>query len=85
MKPPEIREKMEQINQFIIDCDLKVRRGTMVDVRGLDKEIATICTRATALSPTHARDLQPLMAEMIGNLEQLGLSLKNYKDSLKKK
>lgn len=84
MKHPEIRQKMEQMNDFILDAETKLREGTMTDLTGLDKEVAVICTNAVALPPAEAHDLQPLMAELIGNLERLSMALKDYRDDLKK-
>lgn len=83
MKPPEIREKMENLKTFIQDAEASVRDGKMVDLSGLDKEVAALCQRAISLPPQEARDLQPLMAEMIGDLERLSIALKDFRDNLK--
>jgi len=85
MKPEEIRTKMETLNDFILDAEAKVRGGAMADLSGLDKDVAVICTKAVTLPPSDARDIQPLMAELIGNLERLSTALKDYKDDMKKK
>ena len=84
MKPDEIRARMEKLSAFIQESEDKVRSGTMVDLSGLDREVALICTKSVALPPEQARDIQPLMAEMIGNLERLSTALKDYKEDLKK-
>jgi hypothetical protein len=84
MKPADIRAKMEQLNTFILDADTSVQNGKLVDLRGLDRDIAVICKQATSLPPPDARDLQPVMAELIGNLERLSFSLKDFKDGMKK-
>ncbi len=84
MNATELRSKMEKTNDYILDSEAKVLAGTMVDLTGLDKEVGVICQKALAMPPNDARDIQPLMAEMIGNLERLSLALKNYKEDLKK-
>lgn len=83
MTADQLRKKMEDINEFIMDAQMKIQGGEMVNLTSMDKDVATICTRAVALPPAQARDLQPLMAEMIGNLERLSSILKDYKDTLK--
>ena len=47
------------------------------------KDIADLCMKAVSLPPVEAKDLQPLMADMIGNLERLGSALKDFRDNLK--
>lgn len=84
MKPPEIREKMENLKTFIQDAEASVANGTMVDLTGLDRDIALICNKTVALPPEEARNLQPLMAELIGSLESLSRTLKDFRDGLKK-
>lgn len=83
MKAQEVRTKMEDLKNFIQDADIAVRGGKMVNLSSLDKNVALICTKAIALPPSDARDIQPLMAELIGELERLTLSLKDYRDDLK--
>ena len=85
MKLDEIRTKMEKLNDSILEAAPNVRGGKMADLSGLDKDVAIICTRAVTLPPADARDIQPLMAELIGNLERLSGALKDYKDDIKKK
>lgn len=84
MTPDDIRAKMEKLSSFILDAEDKVRAGKMADLSGMDREVAVICNKAVSLPPDQARDIQPLMAEMIGNLERLSTALKDYKEDLKK-
>jgi len=83
MNATEILSKMETLNEFILKSEDTVRGGKMVDLSGLDKDVAVICTKAVSLPPEQARDVQPIMAELIGNLERLSLALKDYKENLK--
>lgn len=85
MNSAQIRNKMDKLKDYILDADASVRVGKMVDLTGLDKDVAVICTQALALPANEAHDLQPLMAELIGNLERLSGSLKDFKDSVQKK
>lgn len=83
MKSAELRTKMEKLNDFIINAENSVRDGKMMDLGSLDKEIADLCMKAVSLPPAEAHALQPMMADMIGNLERLGTALKDFRDNLK--
>lgn len=82
MTPDQLRRKMEEINDFVQDAETRVRNGEMVDLSGMDRDVAAVCTKAVALPSEQARDIQPLMAEMIGNLERLSTALKDFKDNI---
>ena len=83
MKSADIRARMEKLNDFIMKAEDSVRDGKMTDLGSLDKDIADLCMKAVSLPPVEAKDLQPLMADMIGNLERLGSALKDFRDNLK--
>lgn len=83
MTSNDIADKMRKLSEFILDAEASVRRGKMVDITGIDKDINIICSRATSLPPAQAMEIQPLMAELIGNLERLGMALKDFKQNLK--
>lgn len=84
MTPDQIRNKMESLKTYIQEADASVRDGKMVDLTGLDKDIAQVCQKAVTLPPDQARDIQPLMAGLIGDLEQLSRTLHDFKDQMKK-
>ncbi len=84
MKPTEIRARMEDLKRVIQAADHDVRTGKRVDLSGLDSKVALICTKAIALPPSDAMEIQPLMADLIGELEHLTQSLQDYRDTLKR-
>lgn len=84
MKADDIRTKMEKLTDFIRDAEDQVRSGVIRDLSGLDHDVAVICNKAVALPPAEARDIQPKMAELIGNLESLSQALVAFKDGQKK-
>lgn len=83
MKAADVRTKMEELKRVIQTADHDVRAGKKVDLSGLDSKVALICTKAVALPPSDAMDIQPLMADLIGELEHLTQSLQDYRDTLK--
>ena len=74
----QIETRLTELTAFIIECTEKVESGEMVDLSGLDDEIASLCERTVALPPPEATTLQPLMGDMIAHLEKLGVALKNF-------
>lgn len=78
-----LREDMRTLTDYIIEVGHQVRDGHMVDLTGLDGKVAGLCDRTLALPPTQATEMQPLMAEMIGHLEDLSNALRDYQDQRK--
>lgn len=76
-----LRDQMERLSVFILDAEEKVLSGKMVDMSGLDRDVSTLCTKALALPPAQAMEIQPLMAELIGHLERLTIALKAYRNN----
>lgn len=83
MNKDVLRTRMETIKSFIQDADAAIRGGAMVNLGSLDRDVADICDRVVRLNAPHALELQPLMADMIGELERLSMSLRDYRDNLK--
>lgn len=81
-KVADIQTRMENLIEFIADANEKVRGGQMVDLRNLDDEVASLCEETVALPPQFAARIQPIMADMIQHLEELGRALKDFQDSL---
>ena len=74
----DIKNRMEQLTQFIIEVNEKIKGGDMVDLTGLDDEVASLCDRSVALPPQLAIQMQPLMSEMIAKLEDLSVTLEDF-------
>lgn len=83
MNKDALRARMETIKSFIQDADAEIRGGKMVNLGSLDRDVADICDRVVRLNAPDALELQPLMADMIGELERLSMSLRDYRDNLK--
>ncbi len=84
MSPETLRDKMQKLADYIYDAEGIVRGGKMVDLSSLDREVSLICKEAMSLPAEDVGVVQPVMAELIGNLERLSMAIKDYKDNLKK-
>jgi iron-sulfur cluster repair protein YtfE (RIC family) len=82
-KTDALRADMQVLTDFIIDAGHQVRSGNMVNLTGLDEKVARVCDRTLALPPAQATKMQPVMAEMIGHLEDLSNALRDYQDQRK--
>lgn len=82
MNADDIRARMEKLTDFIREAENSVRDGKIADLTGLDRDVALICNKAVALPPEQARDIQPMMAELIGSLESLSTALMSFKEGL---
>ncbi len=86
MKASDLQSKMEKINMAILDAETALRSdGKVVNMSAVDREVSVICQTVVKLPPAQAREIQPLMAEMIGNLERFAMALRDFKDNARKK
>lgn len=85
MNAEQIYQKMEELNLFVQDAEASAREGNIVDIKRLDREVGILCQQALSLPQDDARQIQPMMAEMIGNLDRLGNALRDFKDRHKKR
>lgn len=83
MKKEALQDRMEKLRTFVTDADAALRDGKVVNLGTLEREIADICAKAVALPPADAREIQPYMADLIGELERLSFALKDFRDNLK--
>lgn len=77
----QIETRMRDLTNFIAQAADRVRAGEMVTLTHLDDEVASLCDQSIALPPHDALQVQPVMAEMIGTLEELARALKEYQDN----
>ena len=83
MTVDDIRDQMQALSDQVLDAEMAVRNGKMVNLSAMDKIITDLCNRAVKLPPAEASELQPYMSELIGNLDRLSQELEIYKENLK--
>lgn len=77
-----IIQRMNELTQFVSQSNDIIKGGQMVDLTGLDDEVASLCDRTVALHPQEAMQVQPVMAELISKLEELGRTLQQFQNNL---
>lgn len=75
--------RMRDICDFIDDAAARVDAGEMVNLAGLDDDVASLCERTVNLPADDAAQIQPFMADMIGKLDRLGNALKDYQSRVR--
>lgn len=76
----QIETRMRELTDFISQSAQNVREGRMVALTHLDDEVAALCDAAIALPPAEAKQVQPSMAGMIAQLENLARALEEYRN-----
>ncbi len=75
----DLQEQIENMILLVEGADRKVREGVIVDMNSLESDVAALCARVTQSDPVLARAVQPLMADLITRLDQLVVSLDDFK------
>jgi division protein CdvB (Snf7/Vps24/ESCRT-III family) len=75
--------ELNRLSTFIEEAQIKLGDGEVVNLSHLDDEVETICQEIIRLPAAEAQAVQPVMADMIGKLETLGLSLQEFQKKLK--
>lgn len=79
LPPPDIlREQFEKMIAFVRDADRRVMEGEVVTLTTLDRDVARFCDLLDRADPDVARDIAPLMAEMVSALEELAQTLRAH-------
>ncbi len=83
MTKDALHAKMETLKNFIQNADAQIQSGKMVKLGTLDRDVADLCDKVVRLPAAEALEMQPAMADLIGELERLSFSLKDFRDNLK--
>lgn len=82
-KADQIVDRLTQLTTFIETANMQLAKGEVVNLSHLDSEVDDLCNQTTSLPPTDIVKVQPVMANMISKLEELGLALKDFQAELK--
>lgn len=72
----ELRKGLKEVIGFLREASAQLQNGEVIELDGLDEQVDTICLAAEKSKPQIAKTLEPLMADMIAELEVLALHLK---------
>lgn len=82
-KADDIAQRLQELTEFIVNAQAQLKNGEVVNLSHLDDEVGQLCDETLKLKPEEAVRVQPIMADMISKLEELGLALKDFQSNLK--
>lgn len=74
-----------EIADFITFAADKVRADHTVEMGDLEAKVTALCGEVKAAGGTVARDIQPMMSDMIAGLDDLATALEGFSEKHKKR
>ncbi len=81
----QIAQRLQELSSFIESAQQQLQKGEVVNLSHVDAEVAQLCDQTLKLKAEEAVQIQPVMAEMISKLEELGVALKDFQTHMKAK
>lgn len=75
----QLGRRLSELIAFVEQASQDVQAGKIPNLHNIESEVAVLCKRVETSTPDIARQVQPLMGEMIGKLDQLAQELTEYK------
>ncbi len=79
----ELKRRFEDLIAYINKANEDVLDGRIGELADLDKDVTALCRDVESSEPALARDMQPLMAEMISKLDELAQNLTEFQQRQK--
>lgn len=73
-------DRIRRITDYVRDCEVRVNRGEVMDLQGLDSNVAEVCTVLADMPLDDARRLEGQMGKLIDALDLLALAIKQQQD-----
>ncbi len=68
--------QLASVLDYVRQCDLRVGKGEIMDLSGLDRTIMQMCEDIIRLPSPIARNLQPRMQALVEGLDQLAARMR---------
>lgn len=75
-------KRLRMIVDYVRDCRMRVSKGEIMDLQGLDKNVISICDAIAKLPENEGRALESQMSGLIDSLEELAQAMKEQQDKL---
>ncbi len=82
MKPEEAETLFRDISQFIAESHALLAQGAMMELAGLDKRIAELCTTVLELSPVDRTQYAEHMQQLLGDLKTLSDAMYAHRNAM---
>ncbi|MBU6475169.1 MAG: hypothetical protein KGL10_04415 [Alphaproteobacteria bacterium] len=78
----DVGKRLRTIVDYVRDCRIRVTKGEIMDLQGLDKNVISLCDAIAALPEEEGRALEGQMSGLIDSLEELARAMKEQQDKL---
>ena len=79
-----IAERLTLVTDYIHDCERRVVRGEIMDLKGLDQNVVDLCNEITAMPRAESQSLEKKMVNLVDSLERLaGVIRHQYEEQQK--
>lgn len=75
-----VAKRLKSIVDYVRDCQMRVGKGEIMDLQGLDKNVIDICDAIAALPEKEGQAMEDQMSLLIDSLEMLGRMLKEQQE-----
>jgi len=81
----QLRVRLTGITDYVRDCERRVSMGEIVDMGGLDANVAEICQQVQSLPAEEGQSLEDMMLKLIESLNQLSKTFEKLSQSMASK
>jgi len=75
-----VGQRLRAIVDYVRDCQVRVGKGEIMDLQGLDKNVIDVCDAIGRLPEKEGHALESQMSQLIDSLETLARMLKEQQD-----
>ena len=75
-----VAQRLKTIVEYVRDCQVRVGKGEIMDLQGLDQNVIDICDAIAKLPEDKAQEMEGQMSDLIDSLEALGRMLKEQQE-----
>jgi hypothetical protein len=81
-EPSEVGKRLKLIVDYVRDCQVRVTKGEILDLKGLDKNVISLCDDIAKLPKKDGQALEDQMSQLIDSLEVLARTMKEQQDKI---
>jgi hypothetical protein len=74
--------RLKSIVEYVRDCQVRVAKGEIMDLQGLDKNVIDVCDAIGHLPEKEGEAMESQMSQLIDSLETLARMMKEQQDKI---
>lgn len=75
-----VAKRLKSIVDYVRDCQIRVGKGEIMELEGLDKNVIEVCDAIARLPEEEGQAMEDQMTSLIDSLEMLGKMLKEQQE-----